>query len=245
MTIVTIEEKAYEEFDEVVMETPDRRVSKNVHQRLAAAMQQVTYIQKDDKKPGMQYRVVTHDAVTAKVRPALLAAGIVYYPQNMVVVQDGNRSQMTLDLRFVNIDNPEDHFDVPCCGYGIDNQDKGPGKAISYCVKMGLLKTMGLETGEDPDLDQKTEHKQLAPDGSVVPSFEEAVKTCAASIKAIKDGIFACTDEGMAVASESWQELTAGEKMALWVAESKGGCFTTEERAIIKSAEFRQAHFGQ
>ena len=239
------DEKAYDEFEAVVLETPDRRKNLNVHQRLAAAMEQVTYIQKDDKKPGMQYRVVTHDAVTAKVRPALLAAGIVYYPQNMVVVQDGNRSQMTLDLRFVNIDNPEDHFDVPCCGYGIDNQDKGPGKAISYCVKMGLLKTMGLETGEDPDLDQKTEHKQLAPDGTAVPGFEEAVKTCAASIKAIKDGISACTPEGLAVASESWQELEGGEKMALWRPPSKGGPFSTEERVIIKSKEFREAHFGQ
>jgi len=51
----------------------------NIHQRLALAMKQVTYIQKE-KKQGMRYSIVSHDSVTSKVRPALLEAGIVYYP---------------------------------------------------------------------------------------------------------------------------------------------------------------------
>jgi len=41
--------------------------------------------------------------------------------------------------------------------------------------------------------------------------------------------------------SEAWQELTEEEKMGLWKAPSKGGCFTTEERTIMKSPEFRKA----
>jgi len=32
--------------------------------------------------------------------------------------------------------------------------------------------------------------------------------------------------------------------MLLWKAPSKGGAFTTEERAIMKSSEFREAYFG-
>jgi hypothetical protein len=38
-------------------------------------------------------------------------------------------------------------------GYGIDNQDKGPGKAMSYAVKYAMLKTFCLETGDDPEKD--------------------------------------------------------------------------------------------
>ena len=49
---------------------------KNVHQRLAEVMESVTYIQKE-RKQGMQYTITSHDAVTAKCRPALLASGIV------------------------------------------------------------------------------------------------------------------------------------------------------------------------
>lgn len=122
----------------------------NVHQRLAAAMADVSYIQKESKK-GMNYTIVSHDAVTAKVRPVLLKHGIVYYPVRCEHIHNGNRAECSLTVRFVNIDDPEDHFDVPTFGYGIDPQDKGPGKAMSYAVKYALLKALGLETGDDPD----------------------------------------------------------------------------------------------
>lgn len=123
---------------------------KNVHQRLAEAMRAVSYIQKERKK-GMQYTITSHDAVTAKVRPALLDAGIVYYPVRCDHTHNGNRAECAMTVRFVNIDAPEDFFEVPTFGYGIDNQDKGPGKAMSYAVKYALLKALGLETGDDPD----------------------------------------------------------------------------------------------
>ena len=125
----------------------------NLHQRLAKAMEKVTYIQKD-KKQGMRYSIVSHDVVTAKVRPALLDAGVIYYPTRVQHEQVGNRTQCSMTVRFVNVDEPADHFDVESFGYGIDDQDKGPGKAMSYAVKYALLKTLGLETGDDPDMDQ-------------------------------------------------------------------------------------------
>jgi hypothetical protein len=61
-----------------------------------------------------------------------------------------------MTVRFVNVDDPQDFFDVETFGYGLDDQDKGPGKAMSYAVKYALLKTLGLETGDDPDEDQVT-----------------------------------------------------------------------------------------
>lgn len=127
-------------------------MGKNVHQRLAQAMGVVKYIQNEQKK-GMQYRTVSHDKVTAKVRPALLDAGIVYYPVRCDYVQNGNRTECSVTVRFVNVDEPADFFDVPTLGFGVDGQDKGPGKAMSYAVKYALLKALGLETGEDPDED--------------------------------------------------------------------------------------------
>jgi hypothetical protein len=126
--------------------------SKNVYQRLASVMEEVTYIQKE-RKQGMNYTIVSHDAVTAKVRPALLKHGIVYHPIRCENSHNGNRAECAMTVRFVNIDAPDDFFDVPSFGYGIDPQDKGPGKAMSYAVKYALLKALGLETGDDPDND--------------------------------------------------------------------------------------------
>ncbi len=122
----------------------------NIAQRINAAMEDVDYVQKE-KKQGMNYSIVSHDAVTAKVRPILQKHGVVYYPRDMNVEQVGNRTQAMFNVRFENIDDRADFIDVATFGFGVDPQDKGPGKAMSYGVKYALLKVLGLETGDDPD----------------------------------------------------------------------------------------------
>ena len=61
----------------------------------------------------------------------------------------------------------------------------------------------------------------------------------AESVLAIKAGI-ALKD--YSTASEEWFSLTDEDKTILWKAPSKGGVFTTEEREIMKSKEFREAN---
>ncbi len=61
------------------------------------------------------------------------------------------------------------------------------------------------------------------------------------SIIAIKAGI---ANGDLSLASEAWFELENEIKVALWRAPSKGGCFTTIERDVIKSTEFREANLG-
>ncbi len=154
--------------------------TKNVHQRLAAAMSEVDYIQKE-RKQGMNYTIVSHDAVTAKVRPVLLKNGIVYYPVRCDNQHNGNRAECSMTVRFVNVDEPTDFFDVPTFGYGIDPQDKGPGKAMSYAVKYALLKALGLETGDDPDTESvdyssQDVHQPKASAASMKRGLEEIEK---------------------------------------------------------------------
>lgn len=127
-------------------------------QRINAVQREVDYIQKE-KKQGMRYSIVSHDAVTAKTRPLLVKYGVVYYPISITSEQVGNRTQMHMVVRFVSVDDAADFMDVHSVGYGIDDQDKGPGKAESYAVKYALLKALGLETGDDPDQDQDVIHR--------------------------------------------------------------------------------------
>jgi len=129
----------------------------NLLQRLNAVMKAVDYVQKE-KKAGMKYSIVSHDAVTAKVRPVLAEHGVVYYPHDLQVSQNGNRTEAKFKVRFANIDDRNDFIDVDTFGYGIDEQDKGPGKAMSYGVKYALLKALGMETGDDPDYEQDVKH---------------------------------------------------------------------------------------
>lgn len=140
---------------------------KNIYQRIHAVMKKVDYIQKTKPKDGgMKYSSVSHDSVTASIRPELVTEDVIYFPQNLVYKQDGNRTEVTLDLVFLCVDKPEDKLIVPSFGFGVDNQDKGPGKAVSYAVKYALLKTFGLETGDDPENDS-IDHKAKPKDAPV------------------------------------------------------------------------------
>ena len=127
--------------------------TKNIHQRIMEVMKEVTYVKKEEKKVNNQYTFVSHDAVIAKIRPALIAAGIVTEFRVQKHCQDGNRTEVDVQVDFVNIDQPNDRYIATGFGYGIDPQDKGPGKAISYALKYIFLKTFCLETGDDPEKD--------------------------------------------------------------------------------------------
>lgn len=133
--------------------TEPETLPRNIYQRMHAVMMDISYVQKTDKKVNDQYRFVTHDAVTAKVREALVAHGIVALTDVAQHTQDGNRTSADVAVTFVNIDQPDDRVTVRAFGYGIDPQDKGPGKAISYAVKYAYLKAFALETGDDPERD--------------------------------------------------------------------------------------------
>ena len=187
----------------------------NLHQRMAAVMQEVTYIQKESKQ-GMQYKIVSHDKVTAKVRPALLANGVIYYPIRCDTAQNGNRTECNMTVRFANIDDPQDFIDVESCGHGIDTQDKGPGKAQSYAVKYALLKALGLETGDDADHDS-IEHNR------VDPAMHQAAT--AAAIRMIETET---SREGLV---EYWIDLAKNEKAV------------AADKRVIAAKEKRKAQF--
>lgn len=163
---------------------------KNIYQRLAEVMKAVSYVQKEDKKVNNQYTFVSHDAVTAKLRPALIDNGIMPIVTVKSSAQDGNRTEVTILVRFVNIDKPEEMVEVESFGYGIDPQDKGPGKAVSYAVKYAFLKTFCLETGDDPERDN-IPHQPASLSDNEMADFKLAIREAEdlTALTRIGDGI--------------------------------------------------------
>lgn len=125
----------------------------NLFQRILRVMEDVSYVQKEEKKVNNQYTFVSHDAVIAKLRPALIKHGIVVVPTVLEFKQDGNTTVVSYRVSFINAENPADFIQVDTLGYGVDPQDKGPGKAMSYAYKYAMLKMFCLETGDDPERD--------------------------------------------------------------------------------------------
>jgi hypothetical protein len=61
--------------------------------------------------------------------------------------------------RFVNVDNPMDCVETVTFAEGIDSQDKGSGKAMTYADKYALMKAYKISTGDDPDQDPSEERQ--------------------------------------------------------------------------------------
>lgn len=60
-------------------------------------------------------------------------------------------SRIKTTYRFVNIDKTDEYIETITFAEGIDTQDKGSGKAMTYSDKYALMKSYKIITGEDPD----------------------------------------------------------------------------------------------
>lgn len=138
----------------------------NLFQRINEVRKAIKYVQKDKSVStgaSGSYKAVTHDMVTAMVRPAMVEHGIVCYPvlvesimnpptvdKDMNVAKQA-RYEATYDFHFVNADAPEESLVIRIQAHAMDNADKAPGKALSYAKKYAILKLFEIETGEDEE----------------------------------------------------------------------------------------------
>lgn len=138
-------------------EQPD--ISKlNIYQKLHGIGSDWNSVAKGIKTVQGQYKYVSHDAVTAALKPHLNKWRLVLLPSLVSAITNGDRTEVVLSVKIVNIDNPTETETVEGLGYGVDKSDKGPGKGVSYAFKYIVLKLFALETTDDPDHDQGTVH---------------------------------------------------------------------------------------
>lgn len=141
----------------------------NIYQRVNAVMQAVEYVQKDatiNAGAGGNYKAVSHDMVLAVLRKSMVENGIVTVPclksHEMLHTRGPNYKsspdqynqhlyQAVFEVRFVNVEQPEDFISTEVPAHANDSGDKAPGKAMSYAVKYAMLKVFGLETGESDE----------------------------------------------------------------------------------------------
>ena len=247
----------------------------NIYQRINWVREQIGYVQEDAKVGygNNTYSAVSHDAVTANLRPFLIKGGIVVRQTLLTaaVVDSGSttksgitiiRYEAMYQMTFINVDNNADFFSVDIEAHALDSGDKSPGKACSYSMKYALLKTFSIETGEDEEsrIEQKA---QVEMDAEKEAWRLQKVNTAKAelmdSIVVIKDGIKESlpdidkkshqatfgNEAAIYAAIEAWGELSTDEQKSLWVAPSKGGPFSTDERYVMKCDRWAQIRKGE
>lgn len=149
---------------------------KNIYQRMAAITADLRTVAKNLTVPTggkNSYKAVSERDILDAVKPLEEKHGIYSYPLSRTVLESnllesersytdskGNTTvtQITTFMtrietiyRFVNVDNPLEYIDTVTFAEGIDSQDKGSGKAMTYADKYALMKAYKISTGDDPD----------------------------------------------------------------------------------------------
>lgn len=126
-------------------------------------------------------------------------------------------------------------------GHGT-NAAQDEGSAITYGRRYSLINVLGIVVDEDDDGAASGPAHALK-----LIRQSEVLRLVLPSILTIKEGI--APDGDKSAAAEAYAELTLPEIEALWIAPTKGGIWTVEERRVIKSDqefqrlvhEFREA----
>lgn len=142
----------------------------NIFQRMSAITAELRTVAKnlDVKAGGGSYKAVSERDIIDAVKPLEEKYGIYSYPCDREILEsemlenektyNGNTTKTTsfftrikTTYMFVNVDNPEERITTITFSEGIDPQDKGSGKAMTYADKYALMKAYKISTGDDPD----------------------------------------------------------------------------------------------
>lgn len=171
----------------------------DIYARIFACMSEIGHIEKDkfvEIKGKVAYEYISHDAVSANVRVPFLKYGIMVLPSVISHENNGNRTELTVKVEFINVDKPDDRIAVEVVGYGVDNADKGPGKALSYAVKYAYLKLLMLNSADDIELDD-IKHDPEAKRQSAVDEAQDAARAAyEAAVKDIIKALEGCQSVG-------------------------------------------------
>ena len=140
------------------------QTGQGLYKKILAVMRDVGYLQKDDdvKAGYSSYKAITEEKVTGMVGASMRKHGLIILPIEVkqkredMEVQGKNGPRLdrltTVDCLYKIIDTETGESEtIASAGTGIDTQDKGIGKALTYAYKYLLLRTFAIPTGEDPD----------------------------------------------------------------------------------------------
>lgn len=159
----------------------------NIYRRMAAITAELQTVAKNldiDTGRGKGYKAVSERDIIDAVKPLEAKHGVYSYPANRETVAaeileseyNGNKrstfyTRLRTVYRFVNLDEPTDYLETVTFSVGIDAQDKGDGKAMTYADKYALMKAYKISTGDDPDAEasKETAYTRTAPAADFTP----------------------------------------------------------------------------
>lgn len=136
------------------------------------------------------------------------------------------------------------HFLSNTVSIPVSKQDAhGIGSAITYGRRYGLQSLVGICPVDDDGNKavEKGVDSALKPERNKDNPLEYGSRLTE-TIDCIKEAL---DISDISTAAEAWYELSEDDQRLLWVAPTKGGCFTTAQRTMMKDPAFREAYHGK
>lgn len=138
----------------------------NIYQKMSAITAELQTVAKNLTvgEGKNKYKAVSERDILDSVKPIEAKHGVYSYPYSREVLESNMletetqygvkttfMSRIKTVYRFVNVDKPDEYIETTTFAEGIDSQDKGSGKAMTYADKYALMKAYKISTGDDPD----------------------------------------------------------------------------------------------
>ena len=130
-----------------------------LHKKILNVMRDAKKLIKENSD-GMPYATVSHNMTTNSVKEQFVKQGLIFIPYVKSHTRDGNIHHVTVAAEIIDTDSGDKIAIGDFPGSGVDNQDKGYGKALSYAFKYLLQKLFLLEIGKDEEVDAHQENAQ-------------------------------------------------------------------------------------
>lgn len=147
-----------------------KQPAENVYTKLLTVMAEIgAYVKKDKSNTQQKYTYVSEGAILKKVQPSLVAARLISYPNYSVISQQETATKngaiwqlCTVECKLIVV-CADTNTSIECIalGQGTDNGDKAMAKAMTQAFKYAWWKLLCLETGDDPEADDKTDKQDF------------------------------------------------------------------------------------
>lgn len=183
-----------------------------------------------------QYKYATLAGIAAQVREPLATCGLTYRWE----IHDRKVAAGEVLVDFIEVTCILSHIDghsesntMSACpdNSGSKNLIQQRGSTVTYLQRYTLIGTLGLSSANEDD-DGKSSG---ALNVETLLAHNEVLRNWLDTVQCIKTCI---STQQWQQAIEAWKEVPHDDQRALWLAPTKGGIFTTAERAAMKSDEW-------
>ncbi len=125
-------------------------MTKNIYQKLKTASEEARMVKKTEKKGGMNFNPLEHDAVQSVAIEVLNKNGLYAYCTYKDFLIKEMFVQTTCKMTIIDIDKPTSFIEIET--HAIAKTDKyGSGNCMSYARKYAFLNALNLRTGMKDD----------------------------------------------------------------------------------------------